>query len=144
MRMRSVRPSTPERREQCGSPPWTPVLIHLFLTVLQPRRNILRLYFPSPRFKNLHPSHRNERVGFCLPGRRKNMFDKQRTSDAPRRTMALLLAMTIALGPTAMPAFAASKPTAKPNWKTATPIRHLVVIFNENVSFDHYFGTYPY
>ena len=27
---------------------------------------------------------------------------------------------------------------------TATPIKHLVVIFNENVSFDHYFGTYPY
>src|ERR1700761_6812887 len=25
----------------------------------------------------------------------------------------------------------------------ATPIRHLVVIFNENISFDHYFGTYP-
>src|ERR1700729_3448290 len=28
--------------------------------------------------------------------------------------------------------------------KTATPIKHLVVIFDENVSFDHYFGTYPY
>jgi phospholipase C len=27
---------------------------------------------------------------------------------------------------------------------TATPIQHLVVIFQENVSFDHYFGTYPY
>src|SRR5580698_2901155 len=26
---------------------------------------------------------------------------------------------------------------------TATPIKHLVVIFGENVSFDHYFGTYP-
>jgi phospholipase C len=26
---------------------------------------------------------------------------------------------------------------------TATPIRHLVIIFQENVSFDHYFGTYP-
>jgi phospholipase C len=26
---------------------------------------------------------------------------------------------------------------------TTTPIRHLVVIFQENVSFDHYFGTYP-
>ncbi|MGE5134782.1 MAG: phospholipase C [Gemmatimonadota bacterium] len=26
---------------------------------------------------------------------------------------------------------------------TATPIKHLVVIFQENVSFDHYFGTYP-
>jgi phospholipase C len=27
---------------------------------------------------------------------------------------------------------------------TTTPIRHLVVIFDENISFDHYFGTYPY
>jgi phospholipase C len=27
--------------------------------------------------------------------------------------------------------------------KTKTPIKHLVVIFNENRSFDHYFGTYP-
>ncbi|CAB3761635.1 phospholipase C [Paraburkholderia solisilvae] len=26
---------------------------------------------------------------------------------------------------------------------TATPIKHLVVIFGENVSFDHYFGHYP-
>jgi phospholipase C len=30
------------------------------------------------------------------------------------------------------------------NASTATPIKHLVVIFDENVSFDHYFGTYPY
>jgi phospholipase C len=29
------------------------------------------------------------------------------------------------------------------NAVTATPIKHLVVIFQENVSFDHYFGTYP-
>ena len=27
---------------------------------------------------------------------------------------------------------------------TTTPIKHLVVIFDENVSFDHYFGTYPF
>jgi phospholipase C len=27
---------------------------------------------------------------------------------------------------------------------TATPIKHVVVIFDENESFDHYFGTYPY
>jgi phospholipase C len=26
---------------------------------------------------------------------------------------------------------------------TSTPIRHVVVIFQENVSFDHYFATYP-
>jgi phospholipase C len=66
-------------------------------------------------------------------------------SEAPRKTMALLLALTTALGPTVMPAFAASEPG--PNLAdataTATPIKHLVVIFQENVSFDHYFGTYP-
>ena len=27
--------------------------------------------------------------------------------------------------------------------KTATPIKHVVVIYGENVSFDHYFATYP-
>ena len=25
----------------------------------------------------------------------------------------------------------------------ATPVKHVIVIFNENISFDHYFGTYP-
>jgi phospholipase C len=29
------------------------------------------------------------------------------------------------------------------NGPTTTPIKHFVVIFQENVSFDHYFGTYP-
>ena len=27
--------------------------------------------------------------------------------------------------------------------RTATPIKHVVVLFDENVSYDHYFGTYP-
>ncbi|WP_406806891.1 phospholipase C [Burkholderia semiarida] len=27
--------------------------------------------------------------------------------------------------------------------QTATPIKHVVVIYGENISFDHYFGTYP-
>ena len=27
---------------------------------------------------------------------------------------------------------------------TSTPIKHVVVLFDENESFDHYFGTYPY
>src|SRR3954451_8687722 len=31
---------------------------------------------------------------------------------------------------------------AAPGERT-TPIQHLVVIYNENVSFDHYFATYP-
>jgi phospholipase C len=30
-----------------------------------------------------------------------------------------------------------------PATNTTTPIQHVVVIFQENVSFDHYFGTYP-
>src|ERR1700746_3492083 len=34
--------------------------------------------------------------------------------------------------------------SAQDNFQTATPIKHLVVIFQENVSFDHYFGTYPH
>jgi phospholipase C len=28
--------------------------------------------------------------------------------------------------------------------RTATPVKHLVVIFQENISYDHYFGTYPH
>ena len=37
----------------------------------------------------------------------------------------------------------ASGPGPQDAAPTATPIKHLVVIFNENVSFDHYFATYP-
>ncbi len=32
----------------------------------------------------------------------------------------------------------------KDDSSTKTPIQHVVVIFQENVSFDHYFGTYPH
>src|ERR1700689_2571096 len=40
---------------------------------------------------------------------------------------------------------AAAKGTTKNNafGDTATPIKHLVIIFGENISFDHYFGPYP-
>ncbi|WAH38960.1 alkaline phosphatase family protein [Alicyclobacillus dauci] len=48
---------------------------------------------------------------------------------------AVLLALSA--GPVASAATAASEPT------TTTPIQHVVVIFDENISFDHYFGTYP-
>lgn len=40
------------------------------------------------------------------------------------------------------PSFACATGTHKK--ATATPIQHLVVIFGENISFDHYFGTYPH
>jgi phospholipase C len=32
---------------------------------------------------------------------------------------------------------------APPATQARSPIQHLVVIFDENISFDHYFGTYP-
>jgi phospholipase C len=72
------------------------------------------------------------------------MLKKIRESATPRKMLALLTALTIALGPSAVPAYAASNSTSKPvPPNPATPIKHLVVIFQENVSFDHYFGTYP-
>jgi phospholipase C len=30
------------------------------------------------------------------------------------------------------------------DFPTNSPIKHVIVIFQENVSFDHYFGTYPF
>lgn len=39
---------------------------------------------------------------------------------------------------------AANAQTPAPTAGPITPIQHLVVIFQENVSFDHYFGTYPF
>src|SRR6202451_1623558 len=66
------------------------------------------------------------------------MFNRIRVSATPRKMLAFVTALTTALGPSISPAFAASQPTSK-----NMPIQHIVVIFNENISFDHYFGTYP-
>jgi phospholipase C len=44
---------------------------------------------------------------------------------------------------TATSTHATPRAPASPHEATATPIKHFVVIFQENVSFDHYFGTYP-
>jgi phospholipase C len=38
---------------------------------------------------------------------------------------------------------APGRPDPAASLPTATKIKHLVVIFGENISFDHYFGTYP-
>ncbi|HEX6348581.1 MAG TPA: alkaline phosphatase family protein, partial [Candidatus Dormibacteraeota bacterium] len=55
-----------------------------------------------------------------------------------RLRIGLLLAAVLAVVAGAPPAVAEGDPGA-----TTTPIKHLVVIFQENVSFDHYFATYP-
>ena len=56
---------------------------------------------------------------------------------------ASVLAATAALVAGGAAASAATGAAASPKPDTTTPIKHLVVIFQENVSFDHYFGTYP-
>jgi phospholipase C len=65
-----------------------------------------------------------------------------------RRRSTLAIGLTVVAGlaaGTAGAANAAAKKAQDPAAAvgTTTPIKHLVVIFQENVSFDHYFGTYP-
>jgi phospholipase C len=64
------------------------------------------------------------------------MIDKIEAFTTPKKLLSMLAASLIVMGPSVTPAYSAP---ASP----ATPIQHLVVIFNENISFDHYFGTYP-
>ncbi len=64
-----------------------------------------------------------------------------------RQFLATALMAAITFGPLVTPELANAAPVQKVAARTpatATPIQHLVVIFQENVSFDHYFGTYPY
>ena len=68
----------------------------------------------------------------------------------PRRAHVITAALTAVILSSAGAASALASPgsptasTGNGRSSTATPIKHLVVIFDENVSFDHYFGTYPY
>src|SRR5579862_1438481 len=55
------------------------------------------------------------------------------------RTLVRALMATTILAGSASLALAADDGDAP----TKTPIKHVVVIFQENVSFDHYFATYP-
>jgi phospholipase C len=56
--------------------------------------------------------------------------------------LAVLAASTIFSAGAAMPSVAGDDGAQSPS--TQTPIKHVVVIFGENESFDHYFGTYPF
>jgi phospholipase C len=53
------------------------------------------------------------------------------------------LARTAGIALVAGVAVSHADPAASRSPETTTPIEHLVVIFQENVSFDHYFATYP-
>ena len=57
-----------------------------------------------------------------------------------KQAVCLLLPVWISGLLVTAPMLRAEKPS---NGVTTTPIEHVVVIFQENVSFDHYFATYP-
>src|SRR5271154_1328181 len=59
------------------------------------------------------------------------------------RVEACAFVVLAAIAATNSPAAAADGWKAANAIQTATPIKHLVVIFPENISFDHYFATYP-
>jgi len=57
------------------------------------------------------------------------------------RRLASLAATACLICTSLADAWAAKNPAE--SYPTTTPIKHVVVIFQENVSFDHYFATYP-
>src|SRR5579863_402324 len=56
-----------------------------------------------------------------------------------RRIAAALVAGTFLTSGVLTPGLA----RASDDFHTTTPIKHVVIIFQENASFDHYFATYP-
>jgi phospholipase C len=66
-----------------------------------------------------------------------------------RRRPVVIAASLVAAGSLALAACGtgsgapASLSAATSPVRTTTPIKHVVVLFDENISFDHYFGTYP-
>ncbi|MFJ5103558.1 phospholipase C [Streptomyces sp. NPDC088554] len=79
------------------------------------------------------------------------MFTARDRARPERRTKGRAAALAaaaalVALGGSMAPAAASvlpGHPAGDDGTRTTTPIKHLVVLFDENQSFDHYFGTYP-
>src|SRR4051794_21807458 len=87
---------------------------------------------PRRRFSRQHPFREDVHV--------QNRSNRRLTA-----TVAGIVTLATAGVLAATATSSAKTPTATPDRsnKTSTPIKHLVVIYDENVSFDHYFGTYP-
>jgi len=64
-------------------------------------------------------------------------------SDHRSHVAAQRLARSLGISLVAGVALSHAGPAASWSPETTTPVEHLVVIFQENVSFDHYFATYP-
>src|SRR5436190_12866069 len=59
-----------------------------------------------------------------------------------RRRAAVLSAVAVSGAVAAMPVHSADPDTATDQLKTATPIKHVIVVIGENRTFDHVYGTY--
>src|SRR5262245_7603149 len=60
-----------------------------------------------------------------------------------RTSLSFLTTACLLFGPLGDAWAAPKAPNPAESYLTTTPIKHLVVIFQENISFDHYFATYP-
>jgi phospholipase C len=78
---------------------------------------------------------------FASHRRGTNMLKRHRLGKAAR-AVAMAAAVGVAIGP-AGAGRALARAHHGSGGDPATPIEHVVVIFQENVSFDHYFATYP-
>lgn len=54
-----------------------------------------------------------------------------------------LVLLSTSIEPSSLATAVTNTPASTTTILTATPIKHIVVIFQENGAFDHYFGTYP-
>ena len=62
-----------------------------------------------------------------------------RTAAVRRTLLGGVALLAVAVGALAV----AERRLHRPGRRRTTPIKHLVIIFGENQSFDHYLGTYP-
>jgi len=70
------------------------------------------------------------------------MIRRLRTVPVSGLALAAAVITSVALGPAAGTAAASTPPGQDTG--AITPVQHLVVMYQENVSFDHYFATYPH
>ena len=77
-----------------------------------------------------------------------SMKNKQQNRPIVPMVLAFVIVFLILLGGSfaslTIYASATTTTTISSSPSTLTPIKHIVIIFQENVSFDHYFATYPY
>lgn len=72
------------------------------------------------------------------------MIKKMTKSNFPVTViLSTLIIVLLSTGPITGSIWQENYVSAQTTTTTATPIKHLIVIYQENVSFDHYFATYP-